>query len=286
MNKPTSIEILAGERIALLTQHGKESVIAPRFLEALNAHVERVAGFDTDQLGTFTREVARAGNQLEAARQKARLGMQLAGLSRGMGSEGAFGPDPIAGLIPWDVELVIYIDDCLEIEVTAWASAPARHHHRSVTSVEDLDRFSDEAAFPGHHLVVRPNNEHDPMVRKGISTRRELHTAFQWAKAASTHGTVFVESDLRAYANPTRMRTIAAATDELIRRLCNACPMCAAPGFWLTERIPGLPCSCCGMPTRQPKAEKYACIKCSHAVVREDSTLVRADPGHCDYCNP
>ena len=45
----------AGERIALLTQHGKERVIAPRIEPALGCVVEHVTGFDTDTLGTFTR---------------------------------------------------------------------------------------------------------------------------------------------------------------------------------------------------------------------------------------
>jgi ribosomal protein L37E len=56
-----------GERIALLTQHGKERVIAPRVGEWLGAEVAHVTGYDTDRLGTFNREIPRAGTQLEAA---------------------------------------------------------------------------------------------------------------------------------------------------------------------------------------------------------------------------
>ena len=83
-----------GRQVALLTQHGKERVIAAALEPALGCRVERVAGYDTDLLGTFTRDIPREGTKLEAARKKARLGMELAGLPLGIASEGAFGPDP------------------------------------------------------------------------------------------------------------------------------------------------------------------------------------------------
>jgi len=277
---------LAGERIAFLTQHGKESVVAPRFREAFGAIVERVHGFDTDRLGTFTRDIPRAGAQLDAARSKARLGMRLSGLPRGLASEGAFGPDPVTGLVPWNVELLVFIDDGLGVEVPAWAGGPAWHHHRTVTSDAELDRFCEEAGFPEHHLVVRPDDENDPRITKGIRTREELRAAFHWAKAASKHGAVFVETDFRAHANPTRMRMIAAAADELVGRLRTACPRCACPGFGVAGRIPGLPCSWCGAPTRIPKAVKRACPRCHHEELSHEPAAARADPGSCDDCNP
>lgn len=47
----------AGQRIALLTQHGKERTITPVLERAPGCRVERVAGYDTDLLGTFTRDI-------------------------------------------------------------------------------------------------------------------------------------------------------------------------------------------------------------------------------------
>lgn len=46
----------AGRRLALLTQHDKERVIAPALESALGCRVERVAGDDIDRLGAPTRE--------------------------------------------------------------------------------------------------------------------------------------------------------------------------------------------------------------------------------------
>ena len=53
-------EPYAGCVASLLTLHGKEEVIAPRFAQVLGLRVETDRGFDTDTLGTFRREVARA----------------------------------------------------------------------------------------------------------------------------------------------------------------------------------------------------------------------------------
>lgn len=36
--------------------------------------------------------------------------MQLSGLALGLASEGSFGADPFAGIFPWNVEFLIFID--------------------------------------------------------------------------------------------------------------------------------------------------------------------------------
>ncbi len=76
-----------GRSAAFLTQHGKEKIVAPVLEAALGCRVTHVTSFDTDLLGTFTRDIPRAGTQLEATRKKARLGMELAGLPLGVASE-------------------------------------------------------------------------------------------------------------------------------------------------------------------------------------------------------
>jgi hypothetical protein len=275
-----------GARIALLTQHGKEAVLAPPFRERLGAIVERVGGYDTDQLGAFTREIPRAGTQREAARRKARIGMQLSGLPVGLASEGAFGPDPFTGMTSWNVEMLLLIDDRLGIEVVGQAQAHGHHHHRTVDTLDALEAFAREAGFPSHQLVLRPDGEHDRRVRKGIGGWDALRAAFAWARTQARAGEVFVESDLRAHANPSRMQTIAAAADDLIRRLASPCPACGSPGFAPAERIRGLPCRDCGHPTSEPVCERWSCVKCDHAQVRELPGERFADPACCELCNP
>ncbi len=67
----------AGRSLALLTLHGKERVIARVLEPGLGCSIELVTSFATYQLGTFTRVIPRSGTQREAARRKARKGMEL-----------------------------------------------------------------------------------------------------------------------------------------------------------------------------------------------------------------
>jgi hypothetical protein len=276
----------AGRRIALLTQHGKERALAPVIEGALGCRVERVGGYDTDLLGTFTREIPRAGTQLEAARKKARLGMELSGLPLGLASEGSFGPDPMAGMFPWNVEFLVFMDDEAGLELLGRAQGKANHVHLLTGDWAQARAFAGQAEFPAHHLVVRPEGENDPRMKKGIAAWAELEEAFLRARTESASGRVFLESDLRAHANPTRMEMIRLAAEDLVKKLRSPCPACGAPGFWLIERLSGLPCADCGAPTRETRAEVHGCLKCAHRETRECSDRQYADPGRCDYCNP
>lgn len=275
-----------GARIALLTRHGKERVLAPVLEPVLGGRLHRVDDFDTDTLGSFTREIPRAGTQLEAARQKARIGMTRAGLPRGLGSEGAFGADPFAGLVPWNVEMLVLIDDALGVELVGMAQGPAVHAHRRVADWQAAEAFAREARFPEHHLVVRVDDADGRCLEKGIDAWAALEAAFHQARAESAGGQVFLESDLRAHANPTRMAMIRQAGEDLATRYRSPCPRCAAPGFAVVERLPGLPCGDCGAPTREMRAEVLKCPKCAYAETRARSDLTHADPARCDLCNP
>lgn len=279
-------EIYSGARIALLTQHGKERVLAPLCASGLGAVLEVVRGFDTDSLGTFTREIPREGTQLEAARRKAEIAIDRSGAGIGLGSEGAFVPGPF-GLGSWNIELLVFVDRARGIEVVGRANAAGRHLHATVRTRDELAAFAVRAGFPEHGLVVRPDNERDPRVVKGLVTHETLERAFEDAVRQSSGGGVFVESDLRAHLNPTRMATIAAAGRDLIARLGCACPACGTPGFGPAGFVPGLPCRDCGAPTRQPLAEELGCVRCEHSEVRPLREVPEAaDPAVCDYCNP
>ncbi len=278
-------DVYRGGRFSLLTQHGKESIVLPLFLDAFAARVELATGFDTDLLGTFTLDIARQGNQLEAARRKAEKGMDLLGVPCGLASEGAFGPDPF-GFFPWDVELVVLVDRVRGIEIVGRAQGAARHLHERVTTHDALDAFARRAGFPEHGLVVRPDEDSDPRTQKGLVEWPLLHAAFDEALAQASAGAVVVESDLRAHMNPTRMEMIRKATANLIERMKSACPRCGMPGFWLVERIAGLPCRDCELPTHEARAERWTCVAADHAEIRDLSAGRLADPYRCGTCNP
>ena len=109
------------QRVVLLTQHGKGSIIGPVLGSTIGCRVETVTGFDTDLLGTFTRDIPRQGTQIEAARCKARIGMELSGCPRSLASEGAFVADPMAGILPWNIEIIVFIDAELDLEIIGTA---------------------------------------------------------------------------------------------------------------------------------------------------------------------
>lgn len=273
-------------RLALLTQHGKEAVMAPVLEPALGCLVQRVDGFDTDQLGTFTRDIPRDGSQLEAARRKARIGMELAGLQVGLASEGSFGVDPVQGAMPWNVELVVLIDQRHGLELVGMAQGPALRGHVQTGEWAVLQAFAERHGFPEHRLVLRPQHQDDERLIKGIADWVSLRQAFDACVAQAPDRQVFAESDLRAFAHPGRMQRIREATRDLLQRLLSPCPACRRPGYWVSQRLPGLPCADCGQPTRVHLAEVWRCPACAFESTRPRTDQQFAEAQHCDYCNP
>jgi hypothetical protein len=283
MSKPSRY---SGSRVALLTQHGKERVIAPVLESGLGCSIELVTGFDTDQFGTFTRETPRLSTQLEAARRKARKGMELARASQGIASEGSFGPDPHTGMLPWNIEALVWIDDHVGIEVVGIAQGAARSAHIQSADWQAVADFAERNGFPEHHLVLRPDGQSDTRIYKNIADWTRLKTCFDSSLAQSRSGNVFVEVDLRAFANPSRMKRIEQAAADLLQRMQSTCPACDAPGFWVGERKPGLPCALCRLPTSSYRSEVWMCLRCKHRGIAERADRSVADPAYCSYCNP
>lgn len=273
-----------GCRLPILTQHGKEELLAPVFLERLGAHVERVTGFDTDRLGTFTGEVSRAGSQLEAARRKAELAMQLGGGVLALASEGAFSPDPVSGFLPWNYELVLFQDDSAGLEVIGRAHGPAVSGRVVLHQEEQLRQLAERVGFPAQQLVMRPVA--GDVLHKGLARWDALWSAFEQCRRMGQGGEVEVEPDLRAHANPTRQCVILRAAADLVDRLATLCPRCASPGFGRERDVSGRPCRDCGWPTRMPVGAIWVCPVCRHEEPRGlvDDTL--ADPSTCEQCNP
>jgi hypothetical protein len=275
-----------GQAVAFLTQHGKQDLVRDELQAALGCVLVHTDEHDTDQLGTFTRDIDRLGSQLAAAKKKIELGMALTGARVGMGSEGAFSMDPFTHMMPWNTEIVHWTDLARGIEVTGWAHGSAKSLHRSVKTIAQLEQFAAEASFPSHHLVVRPDHASHPDIHKGLKDTHSLHQAFEQALANSLKGVVFVENDLRAFCNPTRQAIIRKAVQDLIDKLLSACPSCTRPGFVIKQKIPGLPCLACGAKTRLPIAEIWHCQVCKTEEERPVNQGELANPSRCEFCNP
>lgn len=275
-----------GQRVALLTLHGKQHLMQPLLQEALGCQLVHTDGFDTDQLGSFSRDIARIDSQLDTARKKAIMGMSLTGESIGIASEGSFGGDPFGGFIPWNTELVLWVDKRMNHEVIGMAQGPAQSHQKYIQSWQELEQFTIEAKFPEHHITLRPDHENHSLLFKGLHTLDKLKDAFLAAQAASRKQIVFVENDLRAFCNPTRQNIIRQATQDLIQKLQSSCPACGKPGFWVSKRLPGLACRGCKQPTQLPVSEIWLCKACDHQETRPLNVGQLADPSRCDVCNP
>ncbi len=274
----------------LATMHHKERVIVPILESELGLKVVVPTNFNTDVFGTFTREIKRPGSQIEAARLKAEKALKLTDTNIAIASEGSFGPHPSMPYINSNREIVILIDQEQEIEVIGQEfSTVTNHSHTMVENVEQALKFADEVGFPEHGLVVMleesPKGSHD--VIKGIITQEKLIEAVNFFLEKSSTGKAFLETDMRAMYNPTRMENIAKATHNLVTKINNVCPNCSTPGFDLTRKITGLPCELCHMPTPLIRTLIYECQKCDFT--QEDlfpHGKKFADPAQCIYCNP
>jgi len=274
-------------KIIIATKHEKEKVMAPILERELCVQVIISKDFDTDQFGTFTGDKKRAGNQLEAARKKALEAMKHAGVDLGISSEGSFGSHP---QIPWvssNLELVLLVDKLNGIEIVGQSrSSETNFSGDYVSSVEEAREVVQKWGFPIHGVVVR-NKENGKIIYKGITTDAELEVRVLELLGRIFVRKVFIETDLRAHMNPTRMKNIVSATEDLVRNAKSLCPECGCPGFVIFDVKRELRCVGCGADTNMVSMCIYGCQKCNYKEDRvPTNTQGYADPGECDKCNP
>lgn len=272
----------------LATMHRKEQVIAPIVEQHLGVKIIVPQAFNTDEFGTFTRDVKRPADQLDTARLKAEQAMTATGTTLGFSSEGSFGPHPALPFLPSDREMVLLRDRQHDLEIVGQAiSTETNYAHQTITNLEAALRFAQKARFPSHGLVVM--SEAQPTqatpIFKGITDETQLKEIVR--DLLKTFGQVHLETDMRAMYNPTRMKVIAEATHDLLRQINQCCPDCGYPGFTIVERHAGLPCALCGLPTPLTRSVTHRCKKCACSRIVEfpDGQQV-ADPAQCPYCNP
>lgn len=287
-----------GGDAVLATMHGKEAAIAPVFHEVLGLTLLVPDGLDTDTLGTFTGEVSRPGTMEEVLRRKARLGMQVSGLGRGIASEGSYGPHPVVPFLPFGSEKMIFIDNERRLSVIEhWADERPTFRTWQVRDPEELtDAALMDIGFPDQALIVRPaeglagQTSADPAcngLAKGLRDRTALDAAIRTAAGLSADGRAQVETDMRAFHNPRRMQVLGSLARKLADRLATPCPVCDAPGWGRTRVEIGLPCAECGSPSTLVRSEVFGCAACGLETVRPRTDgLETADPGRCNTCNP
>jgi phage FluMu protein gp41 len=288
----------AGRVVVLASMHKKEQVIAPLLEAKLGVKLQVLPNFNTDQFGTFSREQARTGSQLEAARAKAHAALALMGSGISLrdpaplviASEGSFGPHPSLPYLACNREVLLFRDPSQNLEVVGEAlSVETNFRQKTVRNLTEALAFAEQVGFPAHGLMVLTNPEQPGTapIFKGITTVSALDEAIQVAIQSSSQGLAHLETDMRAHYNPTRMRVIAAATEDLLNKLMRCCPNCGRPGFAIQRLLPGLPCQVCQMPTPLTVTAIYECQRCQHQLHQNfPEGMNAADPTYCNYCNP
>jgi len=277
-----------GCEIVLTTKHAKSVAIAPPFRDRLGARILEHA-LDTDQLGTFSGEVEREGTALECARRKCEWSLDKLGSDYALASEGSFGPHPTVPFLSCDQEILYFIDRKRDLHLSlSHLSTKTNYLMEALDSMDMLREFAVKTKFPGHALIVRPNdNSHLNLIFKGINSHESLEDAFQQSLEHSTDGKVWVETDMRAHMNPSRMTVIGEVADKLARQLAVNCPRCQSPGWGVVRVAKGLECDLCGMPTEWVKEEILGCEKCRfEEITGRSDGLKSAEPKNCSNCNP
>jgi hypothetical protein len=275
-----------GRTLLIATKHQKEQIISPIFEKELGVTCSVPDHFDTDVLGTFTGEVERQADPITTARQKCEMAMDQANADLAIASEGSFGPHPSLFFVNADEEILVFIDKKNNLEIIVKELSTTTNFNASeIGSLRALKEFANKVGFPSHGLILRQSKDDFKNIYKGITTWVKLIDAYNYLINHSD--TIYVETDMRAMYNPTRRNVIQIATNKLIEKIKNNCPICKTPGFGITGVKEGLPCSACKAPTRSVLSHLYSCQKCNYEefkVYPYDKT--EEDPMYCDRCNP
>jgi len=277
-----------GRKLVIATMHTKEQVIAPLLEEHLAVEIVVPKQFNSDQFGTFTRDIKRAGNQLEAARAKLHAAMEIEGVDLGVSSEGSFGAHPSIPFSQSNLELLLFIDKKNGYEIRGhYRTLETNIDGKYISTVKEAIDFAKKIGFPGHGVILRKSKNGKSGIYKNIETEDDLIKTTGRMLGGIFTKRIFIESDMRAHKNPTRMKAIAKATEDLIHNITSLCSQCHAPGFIVVDFEKGLTCSLCGIPTDLPLNDIYQCAVCGYNEKRPVTKYGKvADPAQCGYCNP
>lgn len=278
--------MFTGRKLLIATKHEKEKVIAPILERELGVHCILADGLDTDVLGTFSGEIERINDPITTARNKCHLAAERAHCDLVISSEGSFGSHPTLYFAPADDEFLVFIDFKNKIEIIARElSTETNFNGAEIQSEKELFQFAKGAKFPSHGLILKDKKVDFTAMVKGITDRALLKNTFN--EFLAKYGRAFIETDMRAMFNPTRMKVIEKATEKLADKINSQCPSCQTPGFGITGAKQGLPCELCHFPTKSTLSYLYVCQQCTYEEEKQyPHGRLFENPIYCDVCNP
>lgn len=275
-----------GRRLLIATKHQKESVIAPVMQREFGVNCFIWPEFDSDILGTFTGEVERTDDALTTVKKKCLQAMALANCDLAIASEGSFGAHPTLFFAHADEEILIFIDQKNGLEITVRElSLSTNFNGACINSEKELQDFATDVGFSSHGLIISRQKHNFEFMVKGITDWEILLSSYHEVKL--DNGSAYVETDMRAMFNPTRMKVIETAAQKLADKIKSLCPSCQMPGFAAVAAKQGLPCELCRFPTRSTLAHIYRCAHCHFSSEKKyPHGKENEDPKFCDLCNP
>lgn len=280
-----SMIVFENRSLIIGTMHGKDQVIAPVLESSIGVKCFTPSGFNTDTLGTFSGEIERMRDPVETVRTKCLLAMELTGSDLGIASEGSFGPHPSIPFLNADDEWLIFMDRKHNIEILVRElSFETNYQGKEVSTGDALEDFLIKVKFPQHAVMVRTLQQPLHWI-KGIGSRECLMEAMNQLQIGEDP--FWIETDMRAMHNPTRMRVIEKLAHKLSKAILSTCPSCSMPGFVVTADTRGLPCALCGLPTPSVLSHIYTCQNCLFKQVMHFPFGKKLeDPMYCHHCNP
>lgn len=280
------MDIFKGRKLLVATKHQKEKVIGPLFEKELGTPYFVTDIFDTDTLGTFSGEVSRKDDALTTLRKKCLLAMEMNNADLVIASEGSFGAHPSVFFAAADDELMMLMDAKNDLEIVVREISMNTNFSASIIKNEaELLEFANRVQFPSHGLILKQSENNYSIVIKGITDLDSLKKHFHDFK--NEYGSAYVETDMRANFNPTRINVIEKTAQKLLQAVKSTCPNCDTPGFTISKALPGLPCSWCNTPTSSTLSFLYLCKKCGFT--KEEfypHQKKTEDPTYCNLCNP
>jgi len=272
---------LKNKTITVATKHKKERVICPLFLEFYDCTFLE-SEIDTDLLGTFSGEIERTLSPYETAIEKCKMAFKTTDADFAIASEGSFGPHPSLFFAPANEEFMLIMSR--DEKLIVWAkhiSTDTNYANIENPNSNQLVEFLEKIKFPSHKIIFKNKTR----IEKGVDDINVLKQFIQ--KSELQNESFQIETDMRAYCNPTRMKVIEETTVKLLEKLNSFCPACETPGFSVQEVVKGLPCAQCGMKTESTLKHIKVCTSCNH---KEDILFPRGiqteDPMYCPFCNP
>lgn len=280
-------KIFKNRKLVIATMHQKEKVIAPILEKELGVKCFVLENFDTDKFGTFTREIKRRGDMFQAAKVKLETAMKIANCDLGVASEGSFGENSSTPFMTSNLELILLIDKKNNLEIKGhYLNLETNSNGKYIKTIPEALIFAKKCGFPKHSIIVRKTKNGQDFLFKNIQSELDLKKRITEILNLPETSQVFLETDMRAHQNPTRMKGIALAVQNLVQNIKLECPKCHYPGFVITNSEKGEVCPDCNSITELAKAKIFICQKCKFKLIEKIKYHKDEIQEHCSTCNP